>query len=211
MNNCVQSQMGNSINLKDITGSDIILFETLTLDYKPKPFDCKKEDLNDFLFVDSKIYLKHLAAKTYILETDIDTIAYYSLSNDLLLIQDIEDFRYEIKDCHFDPKYESFFFDQRSYPAVKIGRFAINKKYQRKGIGRFLMNSIRYGFIEKNKTGCQFITVDALNEPCVIAFYEKMGFHLLTVYDVNKPSRQMWYCLLEDTELGVLSCAESPV
>ena len=47
-----------------------------------KSFNCGDADLNDFLFHDAKNYNEHLLAKTYILQTDSNTIAYFSLFND---------------------------------------------------------------------------------------------------------------------------------
>jgi len=49
-----------------------------------KPFKCKDNDLNEFLFDDSRKYLTDLMAVTYLLE-DLSykrTVAYFSLLND---------------------------------------------------------------------------------------------------------------------------------
>lgn len=85
------------------------------------------------------------------------------------------------------------------YPAAKIGRLAVDEKFQCQGIGTFLIRSLVQSFIKKNKTGCQFITVDAINDNTqrTIKFYEKNGFKALTINDVNKESRQMYKSLLE--------------
>ena len=49
-----------------------------------KPFESEDVELNDFLLNDAKNYLKSLLATTYIIHTEDDTIAYFSLSNDSL-------------------------------------------------------------------------------------------------------------------------------
>jgi hypothetical protein len=54
----------------------------LTQEFVIKPFDCGDTDLNDFLFNDSKKYQEELLAVTYILESDTDTVAFFSLLND---------------------------------------------------------------------------------------------------------------------------------
>ncbi len=71
------------------------------------------------------------------------------------------------------------------YPAAKIGRLAVDKDFQDQGIGTFLIKSLVQSFIRKNKTGCQFITVDAINDNTqrTIKFYENNGFKYLTMND----------------------------
>jgi hypothetical protein len=47
-----------------------------------KHFDCGDPDLNEFLFQDSKRYLSQLLAVTYLFEYGDDIVAFYSVSND---------------------------------------------------------------------------------------------------------------------------------
>ena len=82
------------------------------------------------------------------------------------------------------------FLNQKMYPAAKIGRFAVDKDFQDQGIGTFLIRSLVQSFIRKNKTGCQFITVDAINDNTQRTIN-------LTMNDVNRESRQMYKSLLE--------------
>ena len=62
----------------------------LTLTQPIKPFDCGDVDLNDFLLNDSKGYLDKLLAVTYILETKNETIAFFSLLNDKIMVEDVD-------------------------------------------------------------------------------------------------------------------------
>ena len=55
-------------------------------DYVFKPFDCGNEDLNDFLLRDAKDYTKKLLSVTYVVESDQQIVAYFSLSNDKIAI-----------------------------------------------------------------------------------------------------------------------------
>ena len=160
-----------------------------------KAFDCGDNDLNDFLFYDSKIHLKHLNHTTFILEAPNEIIAYYSLANDLLRVEYIEPLRKVFDDIYLDGEYEEWLFEQRQFPAVKIGRLAVNTKYQRQGIGSFIIDSLIYSFTHNNKTGCQFITVDATINAS--EFYEKNEFVFLTDKDEYKESRSMYRCLLK--------------
>jgi len=175
-------------------------FVRLTDRYRIKPFDCGIPDLNDFLFNDAKIHYKYLAAVTYLLENKDKTIAYYSLQNDLLNINPHtdKDFDKEISDTIADNDY-SFLLEMKDismFPAVKIGRFAVDTEFQRSGLGTEILRFIIMGFLTNNKTGCQFITVDALNNVETLRFYERNGFSYVTLFDCNKPSRQMYKNLI---------------
>lgn len=193
--------MEHSINFEELLKQNKVKSTPLTEDYIFKSFDCDNSDLNDFLFNDSKVYLKHLRYTTTLLETDSQIIAYYSLANDLLGISDRQDFADEMKDSKskIDFDFWERFLNQKMYPAAKIGRLAVDKAFQNQGIGTMLIQSLVQSFIKKNKTGCQFITVDAINDQKqrTIKFYEDNGFKLLTIDDVNRESRQMYKSLLE--------------
>lgn len=193
--------MEHSINFWELLEQEKVRVTPLSKDYNFKSFDCGNSDLNDFLFNDSKVYLRHLRYTTTLLETDNQIIAYYSLANDLLSISDRQDFADEMEDSKskIDFDFWEKFLNQKMYPAAKIGRLAVDEKFQCQGIGTFLIRSLVQSFIKKNKTGCQFITVDAINDNTqrTIKFYEKNGFKALTINDVNKESRQMYKSLLE--------------
>lgn len=63
--------------------------------------------------------------------------------------------------------------DYSDIPAIKIGRFAVDKKYQKKGIGKYLME-YAIGFIVKEVCpliGGIYITLDAY--PNKVKWYEK--------------------------------------
>jgi GNAT superfamily N-acetyltransferase len=188
--------MEDFININNVQ----LRFKSLTQNYQFLDFDCGNGDLNDFLIHDAKINLKYLRYTTTVLETENKIVAYYSLANDLLTIRDIEDFRSEI-DSKVDVElaYWERFYNQVNYPAVKIGRLAVDKEFQGKGIGKFILYSLCRSFSTNNKAGCQFITVDAINdhnEQRTIKFYESNGFKLLTLSDVQNDSRAMYKPLI---------------
>jgi len=185
--------------LRDKIRSGEVTVVKLTDEYVIKPFDCGVSDLNDFLFNDAKIHLRYLSSITYLIENKNKTIAYYSLLNDLLNIDPYTDkeFEQEISETIKDKDY-SFLLEMKAvsmFPAAKIGRFAVDVEFQRRGYGMEILNSIVVGFLT-NKTGCQFITVDALNNPDTLNFYEKNGFSFVTLSDYNKASRQMYRNLI---------------
>ncbi len=56
------------------------------------------------------------------------------------------------------------------------------------------MDFIKFYFIDKNKTGCRFIIVDAYQE--AIKFYQDNGFDFLTLDDEEKDTRLMYFDLM---------------
>jgi GNAT superfamily N-acetyltransferase len=196
--------MVSSKLLKELEIAKVRLTDT----YSIKPFDCGVADLNDFLFNDAKTHLKYLSSVTYLFETKDKTIAYYSLQNDLLRIDPHtdKDFDREISDIISDNDY-SFLLEMKelsTFPSAKIGRFAVDMEFQRCGYGTQILRLIIVDFLTNNKTGCQFLTVDALNNMDTLRFYEKNGFSLVTSLDYNKLSRQMYRTLIALEELEYL-------
>ena len=62
--------------------------------------------------------------------------------------------------------------------------------------GKHILQLIIMSFLTNNKTGCKFLTVDALNNIDTLRFYEKNGFSFVTLSDYNKLSRQMYKNLI---------------
>ena len=150
----------------------------LTQDYAIKPFDCGNADLNDFLLNDAKHYASHLLAVTYLLEDDSELLAFFSVSNDRISINESDKATWrKIKKEFPHSKHRS------DYPAVKIGRLGVSATHQNKHLGRLIINFVKDTFITNNRTGCAFVTVDALKE--AVPFYQKNGFKFL------KPSESL--------------------
>ena len=163
-----------------------INFFRLTPEVQFKDFNCGDPDLNDFLLNNSKHFSKQLLAVTYVLESDLDVIAFFSISNDRISLQDIKNpIQWEQFQSTF-PEGKNL----RSYSAVKIGRLAVSNKFKGKGYGKIIIDYLIDSFISNNKTGCRFITVDAYRES--LLFYEKTGFKYLTEKDVNRDTRLMY-------------------
>ena len=159
------------------------------------PFDCGDEDLNEFLLNDAKNYLAKLLAVTYLLENEDRTMAFYCLSNDKIAVEDMDSkSQWNKLMAGSMPRQKQY----KSYPAVKIGRLAINKAMQGKGIGTGLLDYIKENFIDNNKTGCMFITVDAYKDS--VKFYLDNGFKFLCPKKdalINTNTRLMYYDLRE--------------
>lgn len=157
---------------------------------KIESFRCGDPDLDDFLLNDSKLYEENLLAVTYVLEISNRIMAYFSLANDSISIKDFN------SNTEFNRFRKNKFINakrMKSYPAVKICRFAVQESIKKIGIGSLLMDLIKVHYLENKKAGCRFITVDAYNS--AIPFYERNGF-LPLLKSENKTTSLMFYDLI---------------
>lgn len=83
----------------------------------------------------------------------------------------------------------------RQYPAVKIGRFAINETYKNLGIGSYLLYLIKSSMAFEQKSGCRFITVDAYND--AVGFYERNGFVMVNEFQADRRTQPMFFDLAQ--------------
>jgi GNAT superfamily N-acetyltransferase len=152
-------------------------------------FESTDEELNDFLHNDAKNYLSSLLAVTYLIKVEDEIIAYYCLSNDSLTKNDEEKSNWN--------KINRFISNEKrrkSYPAVKIGRLAVAKKYSGFGFGKLIIQTVINMYtINQQQSGCRFITVDAYNN--ALPFYEKNDFKYLTDKDKSGETRAMYFDL----------------
>lgn len=155
-------------------------------------FDCGDADLNDFILTESTFYREALLAVSYVFERrEIkESVAYFSLANDRISLTD-----FESKTAFNRFRKRRFVNEKRlkSYPAVKICRFAVDLSMKGQAIGSFLLNFIKSYFLDDNKTGCRFITVDAY--AAAVPFYLKNGFVPLTSEDAMSATRLLYFDL----------------
>jgi len=144
----------------------------LSQDYLFKPFDCGENDLNEFLLNDAKSYASQLLAVTYVIENDTNTVAFFSLSNDRISISETDKATWRrIRNAFPHRKHRG------DYPAVKIGRLGVDISAQHQHMGTNILNFVKQMFLNNNRTGCCFVTVDALRS--AVPFYENNGFRIL--------------------------------
>lgn len=153
-------------------------------------FKCIEDDLNDFLINDSKDYQKELLSKTYLVidKTSGNIAAYFSLLNDVIKLDEAE--RRIRNRINRQIPYNKH---RAHYPAVKLGRLAVDKEYANQGIGRYVLDNLKYVFTHGNRTGCRFLTVDALSS--ATGFYEHNGFNFFTETDKDDYTRLMYFDL----------------
>lgn len=122
-------------------------------------FDSGDKDLNEFLYKESTDYCKSNLAVVYLVLYDKKVVAYFSLSSDSVKVNEKLDIKL---------KY---------YPSMKIGRLAVDKKFQSHGIGAWILWWI-IGFTMDIRWshGIRYISVDAYNTVETLNFYLKNEF-----------------------------------
>lgn len=163
----------------------------LTPDTELVGFDCDDEDLNSFLVEDAKSFLDKRIATSYLLVDSDNIVAYFCLLNDKISRQDVTNSQWKKIRGGF-PERKQF----GSYPAVKIGRFAVSSKYRGRNIGTDLMNLLKDMLNgNPNYSAFRFLTVDAYIS--AINFYLKNNFKPLSEKIQNDHTRLLFFDMLE--------------
>lgn len=163
----------------------------LTPDTELVGFDCGDDDLNSFLVEDAKNFLDKRIATSYLLVDGDNIVAYFCLLNDKISRQDVTNSQWtKIKGAFPDRKQFG------SYPAIKIGRFAVSSKYRGRNIGTDLMNLLKDMLNNNpNYSAFRFLTVDAYIS--AINFYLKNNFKPLSEKIQNGHTRLLFFDMLE--------------
>lgn len=170
------------INLSPLTESDR---ESLS------DFSCGNPEIDDFFHNEVFLCAKYKYLIPYKCTSKItgEIIGLFTLANDTIKLEyeDIIDFP------NLASEYSDIFIRQCTYPAINIGHLAIRSDMQSMGIGKFIVEFVRMSFANYKGAGCQFITVDALNNPRTLNFYNsKLGFEFQTVFDISRHTRRMY-------------------
>lgn len=166
-------------------------YQELTPESNLEAFKCVEDDLNEFLVDEAKDYETELLAKTYLVvnEENGDLIAYFSLLNDTVRLEDTEKSTANRINRKIPNSKR-----RKHYPALKIGRLAVDTRYAGMGFGELILNTICTMFRRGNRTGCRFLTVDALAS--ATSFYQSKGdFRFFTEKDKEEDTRLMYYDL----------------
>lgn len=167
------------------------VIQDLTPESYLESFKCAEGDLNDFLLDEAKDYETELLAKTYLVvnEENGDLIAYFSLLNDTVRLEETEKSTANRINRKIPNSKR-----RKHYPALKIGRLAVDTRYAGMGIGEEILKTICRLFRRGNRTGCCFLTVDALAS--ATGFYEAKGnFRFFTEKDKDDDTRLMYFDL----------------
>jgi predicted N-acetyltransferase YhbS len=82
---------------------------------------------------------------------------------------------------------------RKTYPALKIGRLAVDVGFKGCGIGSYILNAVETIVQDTRDYGCRFLTVDAYRD--AFGFYLKNGFEFLSSEDETDNTRLMYYDL----------------
>lgn len=154
-------------------------------------FDCGDSDLNEFLNDNALNFAEQRIANTFVLEDEGKIAAYFCLLNDKVSQEESSNNKWKkIKKEFPDGKRFS------SYPAIKIGRFAVSLEYKGQNWGTDLMVMLKDMLNSNpNYSAFRYLTVDAYIS--AIGFYEKNNFKTLSPQTVNKDTRLMFFDMME--------------
>ena len=159
-------------------------------------FFCGVDELDKFFHNEIMICSKYHYFSSYCARSveNGEILAVFTLANDAVILDNsddkldfIEQSSYKIND-----EYIPIFQQQTSFPAVNIGHLGVRKDMQSKGIGGQILAFILNTFVSYDVSGCQFITVDSLNNSRTNKFYTLNGFLFQTIKDMTKPTRRMY-------------------
>ncbi len=121
-----------------------------------KDFDCcasknnNFKKLNDFLKKDAPRYNQNNLSRTNIFIKNGICIAYYSLAMNAIKEQSI----------NVEEEYQIL----KSYPALFLTRFVVDKRYQKSGIAKAILNAIVKNAYENHEVAARFLFLDAYPE-----------------------------------------------
>lgn len=163
-------------------------------------FSCGVKELDDFFQHEIKecVNKRYLSAYCVVTSSN-EIVAAFTLMNDALMIGDKEENRDFFEDLRLETEVDivDFFKQQSSYPTINIGHLGTSIEYQGNGIGMAIIAFVFTTFYHYRQAGCQFITVDALNNARTIKFYYDNGFSFQTDKDFYSSTRRM-YRILQD-------------
>lgn len=170
--------------------------EPLPLDGKVsiEHFSCGCESLDKFFHEEMYSCIKHHYISAYCATNEADeVIAIFTLANDSVVIDNIdrEDFIDEAR-TRISEEYIATFERQTSFPAINIGHLGVRADMQSKGIGEQIIDFVLSTFANYRISGCQFITVDSLNNRRTNRFYDRNGFINQTNSDSTHSTRRMF-------------------
>lgn len=161
-------------------------------------FSCGVAELDDFFRheVEECVNRHYLTAYCVVSDTN-EILGAFTLMNDALMIKSESDKQDFIDDLQYETGADAvaFFSRRTSYPAINIGHLGVSVKCQGKKIGMAIITSVVKTYTNRLMAGCQFITVDALNNSRTLRFYATNRFLYQTDRDFYSSTRRMYRIL----------------
>ena len=140
-----------------------------------KTFRCGDKDLDEFFLEDAVLHHNALLGKSYCFILDENPriiVCVFTLANDSVHVDTIPNARKKRVNANISHSKQ-----MRRYPAILIGRLAVNEDFADKGIGSELLSILKLLAIHQgNLSDCRFLAVDAKNDPKPLHYYEKNNF-----------------------------------
>ena len=136
-------------------------------------FDCGDSDLNDFFNNEALFFQRERLGQTfyYCLKGSKTVVGAFSLSADSVKTALLPGSRIK-KIKELIPREKAL----QSYSALLIGRLGVSVEFAGQGIGSQLLEGIKIYCDDEFPTMARFLTVDAYNNPNVLAYYQKNDF-----------------------------------
>lgn len=160
-----------------------------------KPFSCGDSDLDEFFRKDALNYTVEKLSTSYILEDANGLLAYFSIANDRISIDDFTD------NTAYNKFRRRFVNTKRlkGYPAVKLCRLGVSVQNKGTGVGTDIINFLKGTFYKSQRSACRFLIVDAYRQSA--DFYIKNGFTPFNEVDTHQRQTIPMYFDLADIEI----------
>ncbi|MCB9033076.1 MAG: GNAT family N-acetyltransferase [Chitinophagales bacterium] len=143
------------------------MIELLDKKHNRNAFDCGKELLNNYLKTQAGQDIKRKLSVCFVLaENKTNNIqGYYTLSNNSIALSNFSE--------QIQKKLPKSY---KAIPTTLLGRLAIDKKYQGKGIGKILLiDALKRSYTVSKEIGTFAVVVDPIDNEAEL-FYEKYDF-----------------------------------
>lgn len=148
-----------------------------------KDFHCGIDEMDSFIHNRLQSSVDNHYCKPYIAKIQSKIIAFFALSFDAIKFDtgDMEELFAGIPIGDIPTVTEDYKEDFKlklHHPALEITFLAVSKDFQKRGIGKTLIEEIAKKAIEQDFAGCEFLTVEALctKEYNAVNFYNKCHF-----------------------------------
>ncbi|WP_295220621.1 GNAT family N-acetyltransferase [uncultured Chryseobacterium sp.] len=142
------------------------MIELLDKKHKREDFDCGRELLTNYLKTQAGQDVKRKLSACFVLSENASSIkGYYTLSNSSIPLKSFP-----------EPIQKKLPKSYHSIPVTLLGRLAIDKKYQRQGIGKILLiDALKRSYEISQEIGSFAVVVDPIDEEAE-SFYKKYDF-----------------------------------
>ena len=141
------------------------VIEAFTAEHNCEDFDCGEPSLNNYLTQHALLNAQRNLGQTYValVPDDLEVWGYYTISAGSVVRDSM-------------PKKEKRGISCESIPALHLGRLAVDRRQQGKGLGEYLlMQALALSDRLAGKAGIRLVEVKALNSKAR-QFYIKYGF-----------------------------------